>query len=232
MAAVTTAAVGIGLSAYSAKRGRSAQKKSQRSQDEAMAAQREMSERQMGFAHDQYEQWQDMFQPVLGDLKTMAYESTEPDYAAIGADVGAAFDSSQQINRRQQQRFGFAPSDGAVQDGEVQYGLGRAQAMVDARNRARVSNQDQQYNRLAGFYQMGSGMGQQAAGMVQAAYAGAGGMYGQQAGVHGQQANQYGQQVQGSMQDAAGWAGWGMDQWQNRSKPAASTPPDTDGGGT
>lgn len=219
MAAVTLAAVGVGASLYQGSRQRGAARDAQNSQDRAMDAQAQAARDQLGFAREQYDDWRTMFRPVAEDLRTMAYESREPDYAAIDADVGAAFDTSQGINRRQQQRFGLQPGDGAVQEGELRYGLGRATAMVDGRNRARVANKDAQFNRLSAFYGMGSGQGANAQQLVAAAHAGVGSAAGNAANAFGNRAMGYNASANSSFGDAAGWAGWGFGQYMQGQPP-------------
>lgn len=217
MAASTAVALGgMALSGYSASRQRRAGRQASRQQQESMDRQTQVAQEQLDFSRGQYQDWRDMFQPVENDLKMMAYENQDPDYGAINADVGAAFDTSQDINRRQQQRYGLNPSDGAMQQGEVSYGIGRAGAMVNARNQARTANKDSQFNRLSSFYGMGQGRGQQAANMVSAASAGVSSAYGQHAGMYGNQAQQHNAGAAGAMGDMAGWAGWGYGQSQGR----------------
>lgn len=213
MGAVTAAAVAAAGSAYAANRQRSAARDAQRSQDGAMDQQAQAAQDQLNFAREQYSDWRSMFQPVGEDLRTMAYEQQTPDYGAINADVGAAFDTSQAINRRQQQRFGFQPSDGTTHDSELRYGLGRAQAMVNARNQARTANKDSQYNRMMAFYGMGQGQGQAAANLVSAAHAGVGNVYGQHAGTFGNQAANYQAGANQQMNNTINWAGYGLSQW-------------------
>ncbi len=216
MAAVTAAAVGAATTLYAANRQSRDARDARNAQQGAMDQQVALGREQLDFAREQYQDWQNRFNPILDDLGMMAYEQRDPDYGAITADVGAAFDTSQGVNRRQMQRFGLSPSDGAVQNSEVQYGLGRAQAIVDGRNRARLANQDQRWNRLASFYSLGNGQGMQASNMVQAAYAGLGGSFGQQAGMFGNMANNYSAGASQAWGDMAGWAGWGIGQWMNR----------------
>lgn len=213
MAAVTVAAVGVAASAYSANRQSSAAKDANRNQRNAMDQQTAMDRERLDFSREQYQDWRNMFQPVLEDLRTEAYADTTPDYDAIVSDVGAAFDTSQDINRRQQQRFGLAPDAGAVQEGELRYGLGRAAAMAGAKNQARAANKDARFSRLASFYGLGSGQGMQASNLVNAAYAGASGTMGQHAGIFGQQAFNHQQGANQAWGDAAGWAGWGFGQY-------------------
>lgn len=212
MAAVTIAAVGAATAAYGAYSSNRNAREARESQEGAMDSQLELGREQLDFSREQYNDWREMFSPVLGDLRTMAYEDQKPDYEAISADVGTAFDTSQDINRRTQQRYGLNPSDGALQNSEVQYGLGRAGAIVDGRNRARLANKDAKFNRLASFYGLGSGQGAQAMTMVNAAYQGVGATYGQHAGMYGNQAMYHQGQAREHMQDAAGWAGWGYGQ--------------------
>lgn len=216
MAAVTVAAVGVAASAYSANRQSRAAKDANRNQRDAMDQQAAMDRERLDFSREQYEDWRSMFHPVLEDLRTEAYADTTPDYDAIVGDVGAAFDTSQDINRRQQQRFGLAPDSGAVQEGELRYGLGRAAAMAGAKNQARAANKDARFQRLASFYGMGTGQGAGAMNMVNAAYAGASGTMGQHAGIFGNQAMNYQAGANQAWGDAAGWAGWGFGQVMGR----------------
>lgn len=218
MGVATAVAIGgLAVSAASAVSQRNQARSAGRQADRAMDSQAAAQQDQLEFARQQYGDWRDMFRPVAEDLRSMAYEEREPDYAAIGADVGGAFDTSQAINRRQQQRFGLQPGAGAVEEGELRYGLGRATAMVDGRNRARTANRDSQFNRLSSFYAMGSGQGAQAAQMMSAAHAGVADAFGQRAGAYGAQASQYQAGANAALGDAAGWAGWGFGQYmQNR----------------
>lgn len=224
MAAVTVAAVGVGASAYSASRSRSAGRDAQRAQQDAMDQQVQLGREQLEFGQQQYRDWQDRFNPVLDDLTLMAYEDREPDYAAISADVATAHDTSQDINRRTMQRYGIRPSDGAAQQSELSYGLGRALSTADAHNRARMAHGDQQFGRLASIYGLGSGQGAQAQSMINAAYSGLGGAYGQHAGAFGQQAMYHAGQANQALGDMAGWAGWGIGQMGGSSTVRPATP--------
>lgn len=214
MAVATAVAVGgMAVSAYSANRQRQAGREASRNQQQAMDRQAELDAERLGFAREQYDDWRDMFRPVAEDLRTLAYEDRGPDYGAIAGDVGASFDTSQAMNRRQMERFGLQPGDGAVQDQELRYGIGRATAMTDAMNRARTAHKDQQFNRLAAFYGLGSGQGQAASSLINAAYAGASGNQGAAAGMYGNQAMYHQGQASQAIGDMAGWAGWGFGQY-------------------
>lgn len=222
MAVVTGAIIsgaGVAVSAGSAISQNRQARRASNQQADAMDRQAEADRDRLGFAREQYDDWREMFRPVAEDLRTMAYEDRGPDYGAIAGDVGTAFDTSQDINRRQQQRFGFNPEDGAVAEGELRYGLGRASTMVDAMNRARTAHKDQQWNRLSQFYGMGSGQGAQAANLVSAAHAGASGTFGQHAGAFGQQAAGHRAGANAAWGDAAGWAGWGYGQHRPNNPP-------------
>lgn len=213
MAAVTVAAVGVAASAYSASRQRSAARDAAGNQRDAMDQQTALDRERLDFSRQQYDDWRGRFDPIMDDLTMEAYADTTPDYDAIVGDVGAAFDTSQDINRRQQQRYGLQPSDGAVAEGELRYGLGRAAAMAGAKNQARSANKDQRFGRLASLYGLGTGQGAQASNMVSAAYAGASGTAGQHAGIYGGQAAQHQAGANQAWGDAAGWAGWGFGQY-------------------
>lgn len=215
MAAVTAAVVAAGATAYAANRQSAAARDARDSQGRAMDQQTAMDRERLDFSREQYNDWRTRWDPIMDDLTGLAYEQREPDYTAIQADVNAAFDTSQAANRRQMQRFGLQPSDGQVHDSEMRYGLGRAMASVNARNQARTSMADQQFQRLSALYSIGQGQGAAAANMINAAYAGASGTFGQHAGMYGNQSINHQNQANQLWGDAAGFAGYGMQTWAN-----------------
>lgn len=214
MAAVTGAVIAgasVVAGAYSSSQARGDARDAARRQEGAAADQAGIAREQLDFGRQQYADWREMFQPAMMDLRNLAYEQREPDYAAIGADVGAAFDTSQGITRRQQQRYGLQPGDGAVQEGELRYGMGRALATVDGRNRARVANRDTQWNRLASFANLGNGQQANAQNTMNQGFGAMGNAFGNQANMFGNQAAGYGQAAAAGAQ----MMGYGVNQLAN-----------------
>lgn len=203
MAVVTgtvVAAAGVAASAYSANRARSQardqMRAGERAQQEQVAAMREMQ----GEARQRYEQWRSTFMPAVEQMGQLAMREARPDYEQIDADVGMSFDMAQGQNRRQLERFGINPADGASQAAERDYSVGRALATVNGRNQARRSAQDQQWQRLAGFAGLGEGMRSSADSMMSAAYGGIASAFG------GQASNSFGMAQQSQARSDAAWA--------------------------
>lgn len=222
MGVATAVAIGSAVvGAVGSARATSAGNRAARNQEQAQQRQADIAQEQLSFGRDQYADWKEMFSPALGDLRTMAYEQQKPDYEQIGADVGAAFDTSQDINRRQQQRFGLQPGDGAVQEGELRYGIGRALATVNGRNQARAGVQDQRWNRLASFANLSAGQQANAQNTMNQGFAAGGNAAGNAAGMFGQQAAGYGQAAAAGAQ----MFGYGLNQLAQQ--PWANPPPTT-----
>lgn len=201
---IVTAVAGVAGAAMSARGASRAANSQQSATNQQIALGRE----QLAFGREQYQDWRDMFMPVLGDLRNMAYEEQRPDYAGIAADVGQAFDSSQAMNRRQMERFGVSPTDGASQASETQYGLGRALAHVGAANSARMAAKDQQFNRLAQIGNLSAGQQAMATNTMQGGFGALQGAFGNQANLFGAQANNYMQAAAAG----ANMAGFGLNQ--------------------
>lgn len=186
---VAAAVVGAATSVV----GAYASDRASKRQAKALKGQQGTAQQQLDFGKEKYGDWKEMFQPVYGDLKNMAYEDNRPDYGAIDADVGHAFDTSQGINRRNMERFGVNPTDGAFSASETQYGLGRAMAEVGGHQQARRQAKDQKWNRLASFANLGAGQQATANNTVNQGFGAVMNAQGTQAGLYGQQANEYAQ---------------------------------------
>jgi hypothetical protein len=194
MGIATAVAVGsLAVGAYSAVQQGKAADRAADAQGRAVDAQAQVAQNQLDFGKEQYADWKNLFMPALTDLRSMAYEQVRPNFAAISADVDTAFDTSQGVNRRNMERYGIKPTDGAFNASETQYGLGRAMATVNANNQARTAAKDQQFNRLASFANLSQGMQATANNTVNSGF-------GSQFNAYGNQANLYGSQ-------AAGYAG-------------------------
>lgn len=199
--------------AYAANRQASAANKATKAQKDAAGNQLAFQREQFDWNKDRYNEWHGMFMPVLEDIKNEAYADKGPDYTGIAGDVGTAFDASQQINQRQMERYGVTPTDGAMQAANTAYGVGRASAHVDARNRARMAHTDQRWNRLNALWGQGQGMMSSAAGGTNNAGNAVGDAYGAQAAQAGARAAQHGQAAGAlmgqSMQYIGGMFGYG-----------------------
>lgn len=201
---IITAATGV----YGAVSGSRAASRASRQQQQAVDQQAAVAREQLQFGREQYQDWRSMFMPVLQDLRTMASEEQRPDYAGISADVGMAFDASQGTNRRQMERFGIAPTDGASQASETQYGLGRALAKVGAFQQARQGARDTQFNRMAALGNLSAGQQAMATNTMQGGFGALQGAFGNQANLYGNQENQYMQAAAAG----ANMAGFGLNQ--------------------
>lgn len=193
MGIATAAAISAGVGLYASNQASKQADKAGKRQQQAMDQQAQVAQEQLDFGKAQYQDWKDLYMPALTDLRTMAYEEQRPNFAAISADVDKSFDTSQDINRRQMERYGVKPTDGSFQASETQYGLGRAMATVGANNAARQQAKDSQFNRLASFANLSNGMQATANGTVNTGFGNMMNAYGNQANLYGQQANQYSQ---------------------------------------
>lgn len=213
MAAVTAAVVVAAGTAYAANRSASSARNAQRSADRQAADQAAIDQERLDFSRQQYDDWQGRFNPVWNQLSTMAMTEQRPDYGAISADVGGAFDMSRDIQMRNMQRVGIKPTDGAQQAQDTAYGLGRASSLVGERNRARMGAREQHFNRIAQLANIANGGQANASNLVNAAYAGASGGAGQRAGNYFGQAQYYGNMANQQYADAAQGFGYGIQQW-------------------
>lgn len=227
-AAAITAGAGLASSAMAS----NSQDKAAKQQQHAMDQQSQTAANQLDFNKTQYADWQQNFDPSIKNLGALVNKEVRPDYSQIAADVGNSYDTSQGINSRNMERMGVKPTDGAFQDSQTQYGLGRALATVGADQSARQWADQQHYSRLAGF--AGMGMGQQA-GLTAAMGNSAGNLqnaYGNQANLYGQRAAQYNQ----SAAAGAGMLGRGLngftDYFSNNGGGGSGLTVDTSGLGT
>lgn len=213
MAAVTAAVVVAAGTAYAANRASSSASASRRDANRNAQTQADIDRERLDFSRDQYDDWQERFNPVWDQLSSMAMEEQRPDYGAISADVGGAFDTSREINTRNMQRFGIKPTDGATAAADTAYGIGRATSLVDTRNRARGAARDQHFDRVAQLANIANGGQANATNFLNAAYSGASGGAGQRAGMANQNAMYYQQQANQGWADTAGAIGYGVNAW-------------------
>lgn len=212
---IETALITGGIGLMQGAMGARSARRNARSADAAMAQQQALQERQLGigeeqmaFFREQYQNWHQQFAPAIEQLQQQAMEGREPDYAAITADNAMAFDSAQQSNQRQMERFGINPGDGQFGANVQRAGLGRAASEVDARQNARRQNEQQQFGQLAQVAGLGAGLQGQAMAGLSGAAGGLMGAMGQQAGTAGQNAQMYGD-LAGQGAQAFGSTDWG-----------------------
>ena len=213
MGAVTStviAAAGLGNSIYQGSRAR-------RDARAAQAAEADFRNQQIGLGREQlaegnrrYGQWEQLFMPGFEALRDEAFADRRPDYEAVDADVGMSFDMAQAANRRQMDRYGINPTDGAAAASEREYGLGRALATVQGRAGARRGAADDRWDRLAGFANSGNSLYAGSNAMIQAAYSGIQSAFGGAAGSAAQRGYDGQNAANSWMRDAAGWVGWGF----------------------
>jgi len=215
VAAIAAVTVAAGT-AYSANRSSSAARSAQRSADRSAAEQSAIDRERLDFSRQQYTDWQNRFNPVWDRMSSLAMQEEKPDYAAISADVGGAYDSARGIQTRNMQRMGIKPTDGAQQAADTAYGLGRASSLVDARNRGRMNAREQYFNRITQLANIANGGQANATNLVNSAYAGASGGAGQRAGQQYGQAQYYQGQANQQWADAASAFGYGVDMYSNR----------------
>lgn len=219
MGAITStviAAAGVGNSIIQGSRARRDARNAQQQEADFRRQQMDLGREQLAEGNRRYGQWESLFMPGFEALRDQAMAQQRPDYEAIDADVGMAFDTSQAMNRRQMDRYGVRPTDGAAAASEREYGLGRALGVVGGRQNARRAAAQDQWSRLAGFANSGNMLYGGSNSMIQAAYGGINSALGGAAGsAMGQAANAQ-NAAGGWMRDAAGWAGFGVDQWNNR----------------
>lgn len=177
-------------------------------QSQLQGRQLEIGQEQMAFFRDQYNQWRQEFAPVLDQMKTMAMEGVEPDYAAIAADTARAFDSQEGATTRQMQRYGVDPGDGAFGSTIARSNLAQAGAEVDARQNARRNAEDRSFGRLGSLYGIGAGLQGQALSGLSGATGALMGTLGNQAQTAGVNADRYGQAAAAGAQ-AFGNTDWG-----------------------
>jgi hypothetical protein len=199
MPAVAVMAITAAASAYSANRQASAARSAQRSADRASQGQEDIQREQLADARQQRADWERRFGPAFDQMGQMAFAEVRPDFEAVEADIGGAFDTSREINARNQMRMGVRPTDGAAADDERQYGIGRALGIAGGRNAARMVARDEGFNRLTRYVDAGNGIRASADNMAGAAYAGIANAFGQRAGMQNGNAAQFRQQ------SAASW---------------------------
>lgn len=213
MAIATVMAVIAGVtaasSAYGAHRAGGAADRAADRQQEQFDQQQQSEQERLDFFKQQYSDWQDMFNPVLLQLRTMAFEERDPDYESIAADVSSSFDVARGTERRTMARYGLSPADGQFGAGERQYGLSKATAHVDTRNNARMATRNDRFNRMSSFYGLGNG---QQAGALQ----GINNSYGALASGAGGRASSYGNDARYfAGQSADNWQAFGSTDWQS-----------------
>jgi hypothetical protein len=206
------ALIGAAVSAWGASRSRSQQRDASRSQQEAMRGQTELLQGNVDFARDRYAQWEQLYAPLFERMMGQLDRANEVDYSGVVGDATAAFDSAVGQSRRQAERYGINPADGATAGIEERAGLGRAASIVDGMNTQRMANRDREWNMTGELMGMTTPLLASATGMYQGAVSGLAGAMGGQANMYGNQAQQAGLAVAQGWNDASrslGSVDWG-----------------------
>ena len=195
---IASTAVSAYMGIRASKAAKKQANKADASQQEEIALQREG----LDFSKEQYGDWKEKYDPVFDQMMAEIDSGITPDYAAIAGDVNKSFDTAQDMERRQMQRYGVNPQDGAYSESERDYGIARSTAHSGIRNQARQASAGIKYNRLSGIH--GSLQGSQAAlaGQVGTGYGRAGIAQGRQTDTYNNRADQA---YSRGMDDAAGW---------------------------
>lgn len=202
----------LAVSAGSAISANKQASKANKNQKNAADQQAQAAQDQLDFSKEQYADWKEMFGPMMGDLRDMAYEEDTPDFGAIHADVRNAVDSNRGINKRDMERVGVKPGEGAMLAAENSYGLGAATMEVGMRNTERARLEDDKFQKIASVYGLGNGQMTGALSGMQAGSAGLQNAYGNQANMFGQQAREYSAAAQAGAQGV----GYGLSQMANQ----------------
>jgi hypothetical protein len=196
--AVAGMAVGAVSKYIGDKKAKRAEKRGMDTQKENIALQREG----LDFSKEQYGDWQEKYDPVFDDMMSEIDSGITPDYSAIAGDVNSSFESAQDQERRQMQRYGVKPTDGAARQSEREYGIAKSTAHSGIRNKARQDSAGIKFNRLAGIAGGLQGVGVNLGGQVGNSYGRAGNAI---TGLANAQFDQADARYQRSADDAAGW---------------------------
>jgi hypothetical protein len=153
--AVAATGAGIVSKIIGDRKAKRAEKRSLATQREGIALQREG----LDFSKEQYGDWKDKYDPVFADMMAEIDSGITPDYAAIAGDVNSSFESAQGQERREMQRYGVKPTDGAKRQSEREYGIAKSTAHSGIRNQARQASAGIKYNRLANIHGSLQGVG-------------------------------------------------------------------------
>lgn len=143
----------LGVAAVGMYMGHKAKKKAEKQQNAANAMSEEeiaMQREGLDFSKQQYSDWQEKFDPAYDRMMSEIDQGITPDYAAIAGDVNSSFDTAQGMERRQMQRYGIKPTDGAARHSEREYGIKRSTAHSGIRNQARQQSKGILFDRLKG----------------------------------------------------------------------------------
>lgn len=186
MVAAVVAIGGTLVSAYGANEQRKDANKAQKQGDQLGQDQLNLGRDTLDWNKDRYNEWSSSFMPVLDDIKNQAYKSLNPDYGTVASDINSAFDTSQGVQARNMERMGVKPTDGAMAQQQIDYGLGRATAEVAGRQQERNRVRTQSLQNLEGVFQLGNPM-------LTGSMQGVNGSSNTLSGAYGnQQGNQYG----------------------------------------
>lgn len=208
------ASIGVGL--VSSYLGNKSAKKSEKRAYDAKKDEIALQREGLDFSKDQYGDWKEKYDPVFDDMMSEIDSGITPDYAAIAGDVNSSFESAQGQERRQMQRYGIKPTDGAAKQSERTYGIEKSTAHSGIRNQARQASAGIKFNRLASVHGSLTGSGVALGNQVGNSYSRTGNSISGLADMHTNTAAQRRSQATsdaegwGSMVGAVDWAGaWG-----------------------
>ena len=130
----------------------------------------DMQREGLDFSKQQYADWKERYDPIYDDMMSEIDSGITPDYNAIAGDINQSFDSAQGMERREMQRYGIKPGDGAYGHGERDYAINRAAAHSGIRNKARQDSAGIKFQRLSGIHNTLQGVGTSAATGVRTSY--------------------------------------------------------------
>lgn len=144
---------------------------------EISAAQLEAADFFLDIAEQQWDLYQDVYQPREIAFVAAAFEPVDPSFAAnqAGAAVTQAFGKELEIVQRELQRLGIDPSDPRYAATISQVGIAAAEAEAGARNLSREQSRQETFEKQAQVVSLGRGIPTQAASIAAPAVSALGG---------------------------------------------------------
>lgn len=184
-------AVGVaGASLLGGLFGSSKERKMQRRQMAQEQEKLDFAKNQWQYGKDQYEKWEQRFDPLFMKMMNEMDQGITPNYGMIAGDVKSAFQAQRGSTARNLMRYGARPTDGAMAAADRDFGIREAGAHVGARALARENSRGILYNRLGNMTQMIGNMQGVPANMMNAGNAAVQNAMGDVADQYGQQGRQ------------------------------------------
>lgn len=184
------AAIGAGSSIYAGSKASKSAKSAQKSADAQAELQYDMSQQQLDFSKQQYQDWKDIFGDT-GEILSSYYNQLNPDmYASLGIQ-----NIEQEYTRSKNQLDSSLASRGLSNSGIAVDGFSDLEtARMMGRAEARTNAPAQVATQQLGFYQAGQGVQANAQQSMQNSYSGVINTLGNNANRDQQQANNYSNQ--------------------------------------